>query len=210
MQIHGSTQMAGDPPAPSAPGRYRRMIMVGAGTLVLVLTTIGTVAAMGGRSPTTPTTIAKAPQSPSDQVPGPTTGVTTIPTAAGPVLADGTYPTYVSKVDVQRATITVDVIQVFQDEAAANAAIEDGTPSSEAQYLYIYIRNQNPLLRTLPVARDVRIDFLGTCESPGNREAALTELAKKTKHFDATYYYDVTVKDGAIHQITQRVATAAC
>jgi hypothetical protein len=35
-------------------------------------------------------------------------------------------------------------------------------------------------------------------------------LAKKTTPFDSMYYYDVTVVDGAIHQITQRQALPAC
>jgi hypothetical protein len=82
--------------------------------------------------------------------------------------------------------------------------------AEQVQGLYIYVRNENPLLRTLPVASDVRIDFLGTCESPGDRGAALTKLAKKTKHFDDLYYYDISVVDGVIHQIIQRIAGNAC
>jgi hypothetical protein len=202
------------------PKRSRRMVMLGAGALALALAIIGTVAAVADRSSSTshepavlaasPATIAAAPQSPDAQPAAKPAGVSTTSTPAGPVLADGIYPTYVTKVDVDGATITVDVIQVFENEAASKAALEDGMNRDIAEYLYIYVRNQNPLLRTLPVARDVRIDFLGTCESPGNRDAALTELAKKTKHFDSTFYYEVTVTDGSIHKITQRVATAAC
>jgi hypothetical protein len=69
---------------------------------------------------------------------------------AAPVLADGMYPTYVRKVDVRGAQMTADVIQVFENEAAAAAAIEDGTPPSEAQYLYIYIRNPKPAVAHAP------------------------------------------------------------
>jgi hypothetical protein len=103
------------------------------------------------------------------------------------VLADGTHPTYIAEVDVDSSTITIDVIQVFENEAAVNAAIEDGMAPGEAQYLYIYVRNQNPRLRTLPVARDVRIEFADGCETPPDRDAALSELAKRTRPFDKLY-----------------------
>jgi len=95
------------------------------------------------------------------------------------VLADGTYPTYIDKVDVKDATITVDVIQLFENEAAINAAVEDGMSANDAQYLYVYIRNQNPRLRTLPVARNIDIEFTDGCEAPPVRDKALTELAKR-------------------------------
>jgi hypothetical protein len=63
-----------------------------------------------------PATIAS--QSPSDPVaskPAKKAKGSTPSTPAAPVLADETYPTYVTNVDVDGATITVDVLQVFQD-----------------------------------------------------------------------------------------------
>lgn len=197
--------------APGAPTWYRRTILLVAGVLVLVLAGVGTVAALGGRRS------SSSPARARDQL-GAMARPSTIvekrssrpPSAQAPVLAAGTYPTYITGVDVHNATITVDVIQVFQDEAAVKAAMQDGKSRSEAMYLYVYIRNQNARLRTLPVARNVRIQFLGECEAPANRNAALTELANKTFPIDATYYYDVTVSGGVIHRIHQRLAIPAC
>jgi hypothetical protein len=216
MRIPKFHRPATDPTTPATPRRHRTRIMLGAGTLVVVLGTTGIVTALAGRSPTAkqtlrpPATVAKpatvastppaAPPSPSSQE----------ASGSGSSLADGTYPTYVRGVDVHGATITVDVIQVFQDEAAVKAAMEDGKTLDEAQYLYVYIRNQSSRLRTLPVATDVRIEFVGTCESPPDRNAALTELAKKTTPFDKTYYYDITVAGGAINRIAQHLAIPAC
>jgi hypothetical protein len=201
--------------------RNRRMVTIGAGALALMLAIIATVAAVGGGSPATqareplalvpsPATIAS--QSPSDHVASKPAkkakgSAPSAPTA--PVLADGTYPTYVTNVDVDGAMITVDVIQVFQDEAAVKAALEDGVQDDVANFLYIYVRNQNPLLRTLGVARNVRIVFLDGCEAP-DRTTGLKELAKVTKHFDDLYYYDITVANGVIDRIIQRIAQAAC
>ena len=199
-------------------GRYRRLVMIGAGTLTLVVATIGIVAAAGRSSPTAkanePATPEAARQSPSDHKAPSSTGIPTNPSTPAlttpPLLADGTYPTYVRKVDVQAATITVDVIQVFEGDAAITAAVEDGIRRSDARYLYVYVRNQNSRLRTLPVARDVRIQFVGTCESPPDRHAALTELAEETTPLGATFYYTVTIADGVIHQIAQHLAVPAC
>src|SRR5437870_4233675 len=105
--------------------RSRGIVLLAAGTLALVIATSSIVAALAGRpSPAT------AQRSPGGQVgrsvTRPSTSVSTTSTVARPVLADGTYPTYIRGVDVGGAAITVDVIQVFKDEAAANAAIADG------------------------------------------------------------------------------------
>ncbi len=151
-----------------------------------MMASIGTAAALGGRSSPSaqshqpsatviaPGVVAAAPQSPSGQAAP--KAITSTPV---PVLADGTYPTYIDKVDVKDATITVDVIQLFENEAAINAAVEDGMSANDAQYLYVYIRNQNPRLRTLPVARNIDIEFTDGCEAPPVRDKALTELAKR-------------------------------
>jgi hypothetical protein len=149
---------------------------------------------------------AATQQLPSGQVaPNPTTS-----TPASPMLADGIYPTYINQVDVDGAKITIDVLQVFENEAAVNAAIEDGMARDEAQYLYIYVRNQNPRLRTLPVASDVDIQFADGCEASGEQHAALTELAEPVRAYGDLYYYDVTVTNGEINQITQHLARPAC
>src|SRR5712691_4388813 len=188
--------------------RSRGIVLLAAGTIALVIATSSIVAALAGRpSPAT------AQQSPSGQAgrnaTRTSTGVSATSTAARPVLADGTYPTYIRGVDVGGAAITVDVIQVFKDQAAAKAAIADGKSPNEAQYLYVYVRNQSSRLRTLPVAHDVRIQFVDGCESPPNRHEALTDLAERTTPFNTTYYYDVTVFAGAIHHIVQHLATPA-
>ena len=207
---------------PASPRRRRRTILLGAGVLALVMASIGTAAALGGRSSPTarahqpsvtsaPATIPPAPQSPNGQA-----APKAITSTPAPVLADGTYPTYIDKVDVDGATITVDVIQLFENgEAAIKAAVEDGMSADEAQYLYVYIRNQNPRLRTLSVARDIAIHFVDGCDASSVRAEALTELSKRTATSDVInamhlYYYVVTVADGAIHQVTQRLAQAAC
>lgn len=217
------------PSAPGTRGRFGRAVMLVAGTIAFVLAAAGIVAAASGSS-----LPSGDPRDRSIAVPGPGTRATTVvPTTTAPTttdpkptapphspsaqpvpdptaLADGTYPAYVRDVDVHDATITVDVVQVFNKHAAVEAAVEDGTPRRDARYLDIYLRNENDLLRALPVARDVRIHFMGVCESPANRHAALTELSEATTPFDTTFYYAITLTEGEIHHIVQHLAISAC
>ena len=218
MQIKDQDHTVSGPVAQATtPGRRRRIALVVAGALVLVLGTVGTVAAMAGRSsPASKSpapSIAVSPNGPAAVQP-PAAPVATTPISsapAAPVLADGTYPTYIDQVDVDGATITVDVIQVFHDDAAVNAAIEDGMTREEAlQYQYVYVRNENPRLRTLPIAGDVVIELLHECESPVGPAPTLTDLAEKTTPFNPLYYYEITVANGAIQHITEGLAQAAC
>jgi hypothetical protein len=162
----------------------------------------------GGQSTLTPVT------SPAVTRPSPTTAPTqpspsTEPAPDPNALADGVYPTYVRAVDVQGATVTVDVLQLFTGTAAHQAAIDDGVPWADVRYDPVYIRNENPLLRTLPVARSVKIKFLAMCMSP-SRWVGLTELRKQTKNFDETYYYEMSVIGGSVVAIDQRIAVSAC
>lgn len=210
MQSQELNQEAARPVLPSRSRRSRGLVVLGAGILVLVLATIGVAAALAGGSP--PATEA---QKSSVTVAASKNAAASQQSAASqpvpPVLADGLYPTYINKVDVRGAKITLDVVQVFYDDAATRAAIEDGHSDADAvSGWYIYIRNQNSKLRTLPVATDLSIKFADGCETPPGRKAALTELAKQTTAFNDLYFYEITVRDGSIHSITQKLARAAC
>src|SRR5688572_11617641 len=65
-------------------------------------------------------------------------------------LKDGKHPGYLKSLDTTKLTLVVDVVQFLTGEAAEKAAKEDGKEAFD-----YYIRNQNPLLRTLPIAPDV-------------------------------------------------------
>ena len=132
-------------------------------------------------------------------------------TAGQPViLADGRHDAFVRKVDSGRGTIVLDVVQVFHDQAAVEAAVEDGKPRADAQYLQDYVRNQNSRLRTLPLASDVRVNLLGGCEEPKpDQQALLAKLASNAR-LGNFYYYTVTVKGCAVRQLDEHLAVNAC
>jgi hypothetical protein len=132
------------------------------------------------------------------------------PAAAAPALEDGDHDAYITKVDSANDRIVVDVVQVFHDGAAVRAAIADGKSASDARYLTTWVRNENPRLRTLPLAGDLRVKLRDACGEPDpGREALLTKLAANAS-LDGTYYYTLTVRDGAVERIQERLAVNAC
>jgi hypothetical protein len=154
------------------------------------------------------------PSSPTPRmhrVPAPTPRVLRVPVPR-PVLADGRYDSYIRTVDSRRNRLVVDLVQVFDGQAARDAAIADGMARDKAQYLGVYVRNQNPRLRTLPLAGDLRLDLRGgDCEAPLNHQ--LTKLAADARAMSGsthTYYFTLTVRAGAVHQVQEFLAINAC
>jgi len=197
----------------------RKLVVLIAAALALGVGVTGVYALAGGGSssgagpdpavtslPTSPSATATVTSSPP-ATPRPST---TVPPRPDPTaLADGTYPTFVRAVDLDGATVEVDVLQVFVGAEAHQAAIEDGVSWNDVRFNPVYIRNENPLLRTLPVARDAHIKLLGMCEAP-SRSIGLKELRNVTTPFTDAFYYDVTVVGGSVVGITQKIAVAAC
>ena len=132
--------------------------------------------------------------------------------APRPVLADGRYDSYIRTVDSGRGRLVVDLVQVFEGQAAVDAAIADGMARDKAQYLGVYVRNHNPQLRTLPLAGDLRLDLRGgDCEAPLNHQ--LAKLATDARAMSGpihTYYFTLTVRGGAVHQVQEFLAINAC
>lgn len=127
---------------------------------------------------------------------------------AAPVLPDGDTTAYITKVASDR--IVVDVVQVFHDDKAVKAAVADGTSPSDAKYLTTWVRNENPRLRTLPLSGDLEVKLRDACGEPGNdRKAQLTRLAANAK-LGGTYYYTLSVSDGTVQRIEERLAVNAC
>jgi hypothetical protein len=125
-----------------------------------------------------------------------------------PALQNGEHPAYIAK--VTSGQIVVDVVQVFHDDDAVKAAIADGKPPADARYLTTWVRNENSRLRTLPLADDLDIRLRDACGDPGDdRQALLTKLAANAK-LKGTYYYLLTVVDGKVERIQERLAVNAC
>jgi hypothetical protein len=168
-------------------------------------------------APTAPATAPSLqPTHPVDlpQPPAPTPRVAHDPTPVPepPVLADGRYAAYIRQVNTRGDYLVVDLVQVFDGQAARDAAIADGMARDQAQYLGVYVRNQNPRLRTLPLAGDLRLDLRGgDCEAPVSHQ--LTKLATDARAMSGsvhTYYFTLSVGAGSVHQVQEFLAINAC
>jgi hypothetical protein len=85
-------------------------------------------------------------------------------------LADGRHPVIVKQVNTGGPTVTFDLIQWFEGDAAAKAAAEDGQESPPPNDYYT--RNVNPRLRTLPVTGGARITITRQTAGEGGGNAA--------------------------------------
>jgi hypothetical protein len=164
------------------------------------------------KSPTpAPKVSTPAPKSPTPAPKSPNPPIVNRVPVPVPVLADGRYDAYIRQVNTRGDYLVVDLVQVFHDQAAVEAAIADGRPRDTAQYLSTYVRNQNPRLRTLPLAGDLRVDLLGSCEEPVSHQ--LNKLAADARLIDGavhTYYFTLTVAGGAVHRVQEFLAINAC
>jgi hypothetical protein len=196
------------------PRRHNRLVLV-ASALLVVAVAVGASLAIATRPDThqTPAAAARQPAAQQDQGAATQPGSASDPAAgpATPALEDGDHDAYITKVDQANHRVVVDVVQVFHDNQAVQAAVADGKSPAEAKYLTTWVRNQNPRLRTLPLAGDLRLDPRGGCESPaGHQLALLAADARATSGSVRTFYFTLTVAGGQVHRIQERLAINAC
>jgi hypothetical protein len=199
--------------------RHRRQLVLVTGTLLVLAVAVGTSLAIATRPVAHPAPAAAAQPAATAQQPGqgataqppatPEPGQGSTAGAATPALENGDHDAYITKVDRANNRIVVDVVQVFHDDEAVQAAIADGTSRDDAQYLTTWVRNQNPRLRTLPLAGNVAIQLRGGCEEDKSKGALLTKLAANASQ-RGTYYYTLSVADGKVRRIQEQLAINAC
>ena len=90
-------------------------------------------------------------------------------------MANGRHPVILKQVSVSGRTVTFDLVQWFDGDAATKAAAEDGEESPPPNDYYI--RNVNPRLRTLPVAPDARLSLSGVTLGQGGADSTEVDLA---------------------------------
>jgi hypothetical protein len=197
--------------------------MLAVAALIVLATGVGAAFALGNRQApdgsaavATPASLAATPSSVAPQPAqaakpsGPAAATpTTVPARAAVVLPDGRHDAFIRKIDTGRRTMVVDVVQVFHDQAAVDAAVQDGKSHAEAQYLTTWVRNQSSRLRTLPYASGLRINLLGGCEESPSQDVLLTQLAKNAS-LNGVYYYTLTVDRGTVQQVDEHIAINAC
>jgi hypothetical protein len=198
--------------------RHRKQLVLVASALMVVAIAVGTSLAIATRpvnhqTPAgQPAAAGQQPDQSSAAQPPAKPESTRAPAAAtaAPALENGDHDAYITKVDRAGNRIVVDVVQVFHDDKAVQAAVADGKAPSDAKYLTTWVRNENPRLRTLPLAGNLVVQLRGTCGEPAkDRDALLTKLAANAR-LDGTYYYTLTVADGQVRRIQEQLAVNAC
>jgi hypothetical protein len=202
------------PPTSQSAARRDRPFVLAVAALLVAATAVGIGVAVADRQPARPALAATGAKAPADRdqpaAPAPEgtrpTGVETAGNAA--VLPDGVHHALIRKVDVAGGRVTVDVVQRFVDDAAAKAAVEDGRSPDEAEWTMVWLRNQNPRLRTLPLAAGLRVDFFEPCDEEPDRRALLRRLAANARL--GQYFYSLTVRDGSVQALVERQINPAC
>ena len=160
----------------------RKLVVFIAAVLALGLGVTGVYALTGGGSssgagpgpavtsvPTSPSATAAVTSSTPPATPRPST--TAPPTPDPTALADGTYPTFVRAVDLDGATVEVDVLQIFVGAEAHQATIEDGVSWNDVRFnpVYIHARLLQILQRLHMGRRRIGSGFQQQREGEGNR-----------------------------------------
>jgi hypothetical protein len=137
---------------------------------------------------------------------GPTGG-----TDAAAVLVDGRHPVFFTGFDVAGSTVEFDLVQYLTgDEARAYA--EEHEDEYGEEYYDQYIVNENPRLRSLPVAGDVQITVLQTAESTSSPHAITfgelpgyvgTDHGPAVTHLGYNAFW-LTVRDGTVVAIDEQ------
>jgi hypothetical protein len=198
------------PPTSQSAARRDRPFVLAVAALLVAATAVGIGVAVADRRPGRPALAATGTKAttPADRD-QPATAAAEVDTAGNAaVLPDGVHHALIRKVDGAGGRVTVDVVQRFVDDAAAKAAVEDGRSPQEAEWTMVWLRNQNPRLRTLPLATDLRVDFFETCDEEPDRRAVLRRLAANARL--GQYFYSLTVRDGSVHALVERQITPAC
>lgn len=132
-----------------------------AGTAALtVLAMISAGCGSSGGSAVPTTTPSVVTTTPAGTATAPTTAGPPASTAPSSGLDDGRHPVYVTGIDVPSRTLTVDLIQFLTGDAARRAYAEDHPEDPEGPPNDYYIVNDNPRLRTIPVAAGVAVSVV--------------------------------------------------
>jgi hypothetical protein len=123
-------------------------------------------------------------------------------------LTDGRHPARITAVDVVGERVTVDVVQFFFGDAAAEAARLDHASDVPPPNDY-WIRNVNPRLRSLPVAPDasVTVNTLSALETGSATTNSTISLSKLASYGDVQLSYSlfwITTRDGIVTEIAEQ------
>ena len=194
----------------------RNLLIAGAIALAVLSIVAGALIALSSDDGTEagPTTSPSASPSPEDgasptESPAPTeTGSPEPPEPESAVLADGRHLVYVDtafRPEDGPARVRFDLLYWYTGDEAEQVAAEHGTEATNGYY----IENDNPRLRTLPLAEEVEVQYVPDgrcCElQPGDVDAWLESIlqTEQTDYPEDVPWW-ITVEGGQITRIEQQ------
>jgi hypothetical protein len=116
---------------------------------------------------------------------------------AEPVLADGRSPVILTSVDASAHTVTFDLIELYLGTQAAVEWKKDHPGGGEPPALNgHYQRNNNPKLRTMPVATDAVAKVLNDTGDPTNLTVIALTALPGYKGIHGVFW--LTIKGGTV------------
>ena len=191
----------------------RNLLIVGAVVLAVLSIAAGALIALSsdGGTDAAPTTTPSTSPSPEESVsptasPEPTE--TPSPETESAVLEDGRHLVYVDtafRPEDGPARVRFDLVYWYTGNEAEQVAAEHGTEATDGYY----IENDNPRLRTLPLAEEVEVTYVpeGQCcePQPGDVDAWLESIlqTEQTDYPEDVPWW-ITVEGGQVTRIEQQ------
>lgn len=130
--------------------------------------------------------------------------------ASAPVLADGRHAAYLTRLDVDRRTLTFDKIDFLTGDAAKKAYLRENPGETDGPPNDYMIVNDNPLVRTFPIAAAATITIVdltgGVLTSKDTNLAALPAYFASEKGGKRLWHnpFWLTIKSGQITKIEEQ------
>jgi len=120
-------------------------------------------------------------------------------------LDDGQHPGYIKELDVDDLTVTFDLVVFLTGEEAIAEYQRRNPGATDGPLNHTLIVNDNPRLRTLPIAPDVVVVIVaGVVGNPqATQEISLAQLAAMDLRWDKVIFW-VTVTDGKVTKIEEQ------
>jgi hypothetical protein len=195
--------------AHEAPGRGRsRLVAVVAVAILLLAMAFGGGYLLAGgdddEASPTPTGTSASPTGEPSPTESTTPSVTPTP-APEPVLGDGRHFVFARSASTAPPALRFDLAEFLTDEAAQDAAEEHGDEVVNGYYIV----NDNPRLRTLPVADSVRVRYIpvnACCDLVTGDWNQYVDAVNGTAQtdLDASAPWWITVRDEQVVRIEQQ------
>ena len=189
-------------------GRGRRIAIVVALVVVVAAAFAGGYMLATGDDPEPAASPSPSPSTTSSPEPSPsasTSPTITSQPSPDPVLEDGRHFVFARSARDDPATLRFDLAEFLTDQEAQDAAEDRGDEAANGYYIV----NDNPRLRTLPVAETVRVRYISTSACCDLVEGTWDQFAEAVNgtaqtDLDASAPWWVTVRGGQIVRIEQQ------